>query len=388
MTARTLARLCTFAALLCGTTFVNATGISFVDGCGRSLGASITGGPPDPLSVDSSGNVGISGFSTTTYMAGFGVCDNPPSDGKSMCVLSASQTKVPTNTPVTLWAKCSYATSSVAWSSPAGGPTVTTNGLGATVTFPSPGSYTYWVTGSDSTGPGHPSAPVTILVGAPGTDKPNCQLSVSPQSILQGQTSTLRVTCQPEATSYAWDAAEAGAPAAPSIDTGTLTFNSFGAFTYKVAGQNAQGLGPKTGATIAVTSTLGCNPGPVTYDLVAPAPGTLSSDYATNGGVVYAFNFTLAAGGQTTFEQYTTNSPSYFAPQMQWSVSPCKGDFSVTAAHCNITQIKYGNMVVSTTSGVGWCVIQPGMTYYLNMKQTACSPSGPAGCGIDLYRPN
>lgn len=395
MTVRAIARASAVAVILCAAvTAAHATGLNFIDKCGRSVGGSTDGSPADPLTVDSAGNVMITNYMASVYQAGEGQCDQPASDGTPVCTLSASQTKVPVGTPVTLFAKCSFGTASLSWIGPATGPSPPPAGsIEGTITFNAPGVYSYGVNGTNSAGAaGHPSAPLAIQVGTPGTDAPQCQVSVSPQSILQGGTANLRVVCQPEATSYQWDTAEAGAPAAPASTAPFATlgpFNSFGAFTYKVAGTNAQGTGPKTGTTIAVASTLGCNPGPVNTNLgTSPPVGTVTQDLPTNGAVVIMTSFVLAAGTQATFEQYqAAASGSYFAPQMKWSVSPCQGDFAA-AGTCNLAQSKFGNMVMSTVPQTGACIVQPGVTYYLNMKQTTCSPSGPAGCAFALFRIN
>lgn len=385
------------AVLLLAPLFAQAAGLTITDSCQSSVSGSAASTSPDPLVSDGSGNVSVTGFSGASYSAGVGQCDPLPADGKPVCTLSASQAKVATGATVTLFAKCTASTGSLTWSVPVGGPAPATNpgtARAVALSFPSPGSYTYNVTGTSTTGvAGVTSAPVTILVGTAGTDTPKCQVSLSPSSILQNGTTNVQIACQPEATSYAWDAADTGAPAPPAPTKASATlgpFASYGVFTYKVAGLNAAGTGPKTAAMVSVTNSMGCNPGPVNYSVAAPPVGAISQDFVTNGGAVIAMSFTLPSG-QTSFNMYQDSAyTTYWIPTMQWSISKCPGDFTSSTGQCNTSVGSNGRTTVTTNIAYAnsYCYIPPdGATRYLNMRQTGCNP-GPGGCGMSIWHSN
>jgi hypothetical protein len=259
-----------FVALIALLGNAGAVTLNIADSCGTSVSGTPTGGGGSPVTVDGSGNIAAVGFSGgSSYIAGLGQCDPVPADGKPVCTLSASKTRIDKGAQVTLFARCTAETDSFTWlgatqaPSPSPNPSTTRS---VSLTFPEAGAYTYAVQGARLGVAGNPSGPITVLVGNV-SDMPTCSLSISPNAGPYGRVSTARVVCQPEATSYAWQAAEAGAPGAPTGASGDLAFTNFGTFTYKVAGVNAAGTGPTTSSTVSIRN-------PIEFRSVATRSGT------------------------------------------------------------------------------------------------------------------
>lgn len=368
-----------------------AAGLTVTDPCAKSLSGTATSTSPDPVSVDSSGNIGVVGFTSGTYAAGVGQCDALPADGKPVCTLSASATRLAKGASATLYARCSASTNQYTWNAPPDGPVPspnpgTTNSV--SLNFPNAGAYTYSVAGTSSAGPtGLVSTPITILVGD-ASDVPTCVLTISPVSIDQGKTANARVVCHPEAATLTWDAAEPGAPApAAGASAATLLFGGAGTFTYKVLGAKSTGeLGPKASATITVKVVPGsCTPGPVTVDYSANpfVAGSYSGDVTFYQGWVVTWSFTAPATGIADFYG---NFNSYYwpmPPSELWSISRCKGDFPAGPCTAALGS-NYPGTSATTYQGYPpqyYCVITPGVTYYLNIKAVTC-PSPPCGMGI------
>ena len=365
-------------------------GITVSDTCGKLISGGVSSGDP-AVSVGSDGAVSVAGFAGA-YTAGVGQCDALPADGKPVCTLSASATKLVKNASATLYVRCSASTTQFTWNGPAGGPLPapnpgTTNAV--SLTFPNAGAYTYSVAGTSAGVTGFPSTPVTILVGD-ASDVPACTLTISPASITEGGTANARVVCNPEAASYTWDAAEAGAPAQPgNVGAATLTFGTAGTYTYKVLGARSTGeLGPKASATVTVKVLPGsCTNGPVTLDYSGTPlmPAVETGDITFYQGYVAAWSFTSASSPTIDFSG-TTNSYYWPMPTSTWSISRCKGDFNVTGPCIAAGFGNYPGMSATTNPAAppgSYCVLSPGITYYLNIKATACS-SPP--CGMKVYR--
>lgn len=260
------ALISSFAALAAPLAFLehaHAVTLTVNDQCGGSISGTPTVASGNPVTVDSSGNITAQGLSgSPPYIAGFGQCDALPADGKPVCTISASKTKVGRNTPVTLYAKCTQNAGTAltyTWYGPAGTglPAPDSSPNSATVTITNAGVFSYSVTAKSSGVAGRTSAPVTVLVGD-ATDKPSCTLAITPQSMNVHDTAIAQVTCQPAATSFAWDATPAFGPTPPGspTDAGNLTFDAPGSFPYFVSGTNAAGTGAKATAQVYVQSNL------------------------------------------------------------------------------------------------------------------------------------
>lgn len=247
------------ALAISGTAY--AAGLSLQDACDRKTAGTAQKSDPNAatLSADPSGTVAITDYSGSYAVVGD--CEVTPSKAP-VCAISASNTKVAKGSTVTLFAKCTAPTDSLTWNIPVGTPSLsasTVTAFAKTVTLTDAGAYAYTVKGtSTANGAGATSAPVTVLVGNDVVDKPSCILTLSPASIPITQSATASAVCHPEATSYVWDAAETNAPASPSSATplANLTFNTVGSYTYKIAGVNSAGTGPKASATITVGTAV------------------------------------------------------------------------------------------------------------------------------------
>lgn len=259
-----IASFVTLAAIAANLDTAQAATLTVNDVCGGTLAGTPSSGTGDPVTVDSSGNITAQGFAGSgSYTAGFGQCDPLPADGKPICTLSASNTKVIRNTAVTLYARCTQDPGNpltYTFFGPQQGPDLPAPDGSAnaiSLTFDTPGAYSYTVTAKRLGNSGKQSTPVTILVGDT-TDKPSCALTMSPSSINVHETGTVQVSCQPEATSFTWDPPAATAPTPPvsPADVADLTFDSVGTFGYAVAGANAAGIGAKSFASINVAGNL------------------------------------------------------------------------------------------------------------------------------------
>ena len=299
------AALAAFLPLVLGSASALAAGVSVSDGCATLSGSA--SGASDPVTVNDQGTIAVTGFSGG-YTAGIGACDPLPADGKPVCTLSASNTKVTTGGAVTLYARCTAGTGTYNWNGSAGSPVLPANpssNKAISLTFSNPGSYTYTVTGISTSGTtGVKSTPLTILVGG-ATDAPTCALTVAPALVQLSGSATATVSCHPEATSYVWAPPEPLSPAFTG-DASTQSFFNAGTFTYDVQGSNAQGTGPVASASVTVyegsvvpgrprlraASTYAWSSGNITIPFPA---GTTSTDtlvlYVTTYG-----NYSLPAG--------------------------------------------------------------------------------------------
>jgi hypothetical protein len=137
---------------------------------------------------------------------------------------------------------------------------------------------------------------------------------------------------------------------------------------------------------IVVNPDPSCTPGPVNLDYsgIPLAPNTSTGDIPAPQGWTITFAFTANPGAQSSFrESYN----SWYAPQparMEWSVSKCKGDFTGTGVCYPGMQYTNGGMDVVGFSYPWMCEVQPGITYYLNLRVNTCS-SGSCGFKIDRW---
>lgn len=369
------------------------------DGCGTSNIGTLTG----TLSADSNGNVTVQGFNNNKWMAGQGSCETALAAGAApRCSLIVSETNAEPNVPVTFHARCrtpaGAPVTSYTWIGPQGGPALPANASTSnnfTLSFPSKGAYSYVVQGTNANGMGPTSTPATVLVGNPAvtTDGPTCNAVFSPATIIQHQTSQFLVSCQPGGTSIAWDAPDANAPAGSGF-LPVLTFPAPGVFTYKVRVANASGTyGPKIGATINVISDGSCVPGPVVAQYTIPGSYTYSSDATAGPNQVVAFSLSVAS---TSYAQvYLQNHSAYttytYPNAGVIAISKCPGDFNVPTACQSTLYSSWSTMLPATNSAYstyGYCNLDPGVAYYINVKPTDCSNSPTGLCGFKIYRGN
>jgi plastocyanin len=378
------------ATLPCASLAVNLT---INDTCSSSVTGSLAG--TASLAADPSGNVTVNGFGGAGFSMGIGQCESAAANERPKCVLIASPNAVEPGGTVTFYAKCRTPSTinSYVWAGPtipaAPGP-----GPSSTfaATFANPGVYSYSVAGTNANGTGNTSPQVNVLVApaASATIGPACTVTWSPNLIVQNTPSNYKVSCQPEASSYTWDAPETGAPAASGV-SGTLTFPAPGAFTYKVRGNNAQGgVGPKASATVNVTSDGSCVPGPYYAEL--PAPLGFSQDAQMPPNYVIAWSFSVAPGDYASLALQNHTQYNYFTFPNRGTIaiSKCRGDFNVPPA-CTTgffswgwSQTLPGNGSANTTAGS--CSLDPNTTYYLNVKPTDCANSPVGQCGFRIYR--
>lgn len=372
----------------------SATNVTINDTCGSSLAGSITGA--GNLAVDPAGNLTVNGFGSAPFSIGVGQCATAAPTDKPKCTLIATPSAIEPGGTVTFVARCitASAITGYTWSGPTTPALPANSGsVGSfSVTFPGPGAFGYTVSASNANGAGIASAPATVLVGAStgATIGPACAVTLSPNAIIQNQSSNIKVSCQPDAVSgYSWDAPDTGAPAAAGAG-GTLTFNAPGYFTYKVRGVNAAGPGPKASATVTVVSDGSCVPGP--YIAEVPLPLGYSPDAAVFPGNTVAWSFTVTgAYAYFTFQYHSAYNYYWFPNAGQVAVSKCRGDFNVPAA-CQGFVGQYWSQMFPAAGGPyasgSSCNLDPGVTYYLNIKPTACDGSPSGQCGYRVYRYN
>jgi uncharacterized repeat protein (TIGR01451 family) len=312
------------------------------------------------LSVDQNGNVTVNpgtGASAPGYVALFGCDPTPPA--VPSCSLSASRTSLSPGGTTTLFAKCSSNASSYSWNGPSDSPQPVPPPQSGTfsfpVTFPTSGAFTYSVAASNSTGQGPVSNQLTILVGD-NTVTPKCTLTASPTTLNQNAKSRLQVTCNPVATGYSW-VSEPGAP--PMTGSGAeLTFQTAGAFTYKVQGVNAVGTGPV--ATAAVTVAAVISP---------PGVSKAFSPTSPNAGVAVTLTITLtnsnaspitAASLTDTYPSGLVNAPTPAA------TTTCTGGTASATAGGSSLSLSGATIPANGSCTVRATVVASASGYYVN----------------------
>ncbi len=323
-----------------------AFNVTVTDTCGNSLaGSGVT------TSVGSNGDVTLSGV-TAPYAALLG-CESP-APATPQCSLSASQTLVGTNVPVTLVAKCSNATS-WSWASPPNTPVIPT-GRSVTMQFPNPGAYTYSVSGNSGVF-GPRSNQLTILVGDAGTP-PVCTLTASPTSIFLNGTSRLQVVCNPTQSSHVWTGGGGGAALPASGDPGgLLTFTNPGTVVFQVQGVGPGGTGPLATAAVTVGSSLSASASLTPASIGTSAPSLFTVTISNQNGVAasgvaftatYPANLVNAsrAGGSTTCTNGTVTAANN-GTSLALSGASLGAGASCTVT-VNVTSAVVGTFSVST----------------------------------------
>ena len=392
MTTRTIAAALFCAAATLFASAAHAFTVNIDDGCGVPVS-----GSQNTMTVDANGNVTLPGFAASTWVAGLGSCDPPlASPWPPRCTLTASNTMVEPNVPVTFHARCrtpsgAPLTGNFTWTGPVG--YATFPGDHATrahlpVTFTATGTYTVTMQAHNAYGWGPPAPPVTVVVGA-ANDPPSCTAMFSPNVITQNQASRFIVSCQPAGANMEWEAAPAGAPA-PSGWMPVLTFPAPGIYTYKMRVQNAAGVwGPKVAATINVISDGSCVPGPYVSEYVMPVGYSQESVIYPNQANVYSFS--VASGGIVQMSPYyhTAYTTYTFPNAGQLAISKCRGDFNVPAQCTGLLSVYWTGQFPATNSPyatASTCNLEPGVQYFVNIKPTDCSNSPYGLCGFRMYR--
>jgi C1A family cysteine protease len=309
------------------------------------------------------------------------------------CTLNSSATSIVAGASATLTASCSPAATSYTW---------TNSGFSSSVSSGkvTPASTTtYSVKGSNASGSGN-TASVTVAVSAP-TPPPTCTLSASATSVMAGDAVTLKASCSPDATSYAWtNTGFAANVASGSVAPTTTT-------TYSVSGANSTGKGNvasvqvtvnsvarpvcslsasptsiKAGATSALTAT--CIPAATSYkwgntNFAASAAGgnvapTTTTTYSVSGinagGTGDAVNATVTVTNSKPLTPSQLITPSgtivTTTPAYSWSASA-----GATNYYLHIVNRTTGKVVLSwhftpvslgCGAGTGTCTIKPGAT--------------------------
>lgn len=196
----------------------------------------------------------------------------------------------------------------------------------------------------------------------------------------------------PNAT-VAFAAPESGASAVLSATTATTSANGSASVTATANATDgpyfvtASAAGAANVANFKLTNT-GCSGTGYTYESAAlTGPNTWGPDMTFADGTVATFRFTVPTGGAGRMRiMHHTAYTTYPLPDtVVMSISTCKGDFNVSSA-CTMTSGQYVEVPFSTTGAGGACVVQPGETYYMNIKQTACYYGSSGVCGLRGYR--
>jgi hypothetical protein len=168
----------------------------------------------------------------------------------------------------------------------------------------------------------------------------------------------------------------------------TATANSTEGAYYVTAG--AAGISNVVNFTLTNTASLGCTPGSYAYESAAlTGPNTWGPDMTFVNGMAATFSFTVPAGasGRMQIQQHTAYTTYPLPDNTVMTISRCKGDFNVTG-NCVATGGQYVEVPFATT-GTPWaCAVEPGVTYYMNIKQTACYYGSDGVCGLRGFRSN
>ena len=289
----------------------------------------------------SGGNIATPSFTTTYSVAG----QNASGSGVTASVtwtVSGSGQPAPTPTPsgppvcaltafpsfgntLQLQANCSPAATSYTWSANTGFASTVSGGNVATPSV----TTTYTVTGQNASGSDAPRDYTwTVDVATP-----NCTLTATPSAIAPGDTSVLKATCNPVASSYTWTGQGC---TGNTTDTCTVTPTTTTSFT--VQGQNVSGAGNSAPATVTIsapTCTLAATPSAI-------APGNTSILKATCSPVASSYTWTGqgCVGNLTNTCTVTPAATTSYTVQGANSVgngNTATASVTVSAPQCTLT---------------------------------------------------
>lgn len=121
-------------------------------------------------------------------------------------------------------------------------------------------------------------------------------------------------------------------------------------------------------------------------------PGLKFFNFRRNQALSFRFTGKQGQMGMAAIGASTRKGNGYKVKAI--TVSECPGDFDVTASSCKVLGVE-GSVYFKfdSTKAAGFCQLQPGKTYYVNVrnwdertKQDTCSPNELCGFSINTVR--
>jgi hypothetical protein len=296
--------------------------------------------------------------------------------GTAQCTLSASPTPVAPGGSVTLSKSAACPADSVL-SDTAGGQSNIANPvfIPATAT----GTRTFYVV---SNGQQQASTTVTISGGNSGT-APTCGAVSGPSSVAVSASASFSITCQ-NATSYSWSAGSlliagaanstaisATAPGSAGNTTVQVTVCGTPATNCVTQSLPVTITGGSNGGQCPAVAGTRTNPGFVEGQTMWDNPGSYDKGQLSGGQIgVYPFVASAQRWARTLSVDANTESGGYNPRDV--AISTCPGDFSATVpSGC----ASYGRSlnVIYSGSNPGYCPLEPGKQYYINVRSTSTS---------------
>jgi hypothetical protein len=165
-----------------------------------------------------------------------------------------------------------------------------------------------------------------------------------------------------------------------------------GTYHFSVIATNTAGTAPSAAGILTVNpppaggGTPGCATGPTS----AVFAGSFSGDHPTiNVGSFASYVLPTFPAANNTYMNFTAveSNNTISGLRIEYTVSPCVGDFSSTSipAFCTAFGTANSGIVLNafegntaTTNGVSVCVLQPNTQYYLNVR--TAKPDGTNSC--------
>jgi hypothetical protein len=222
--------------------------------------------------------------------------------------------------------------------------------------------------------------------GGSNPTAPSCTVPTVSLTIPAGATTissaTIGAACSGNPTAFAWTNTD-GAAGFTNLTAASVTGGPLAAGTYhfSVIATNGAGPSPIATGTLIVNAaatgggTSGCPTTPVNAVFTGTMGGSGVTAIQAGGFASYALpQFTAANNSYQLFTAVESNSTSFALP-IEYTVSPCVGDFTSMPAVCS----KFGTSNsgismyafegdTSTTNGAGVCVMQPNTQYFLNLR--------------------
>ena len=319
------------------------------------------------------------------------MCSPGTASGPPSCTLVSSDPAPIVGSSVTLTALCDASTTAYVWTGCA------STGSTCTATSASAGFQIYAVTGVNALGPGAPASVGVVWSELP--PPPACNVSVTTDSDhpVVGSLALLTASCGGNPTAYQWTGCSSSSETC--LVRGTIP----GAQTYSVVASNAGGAGAPATGTVNWQSSASPPPGFCSQypSFLLSAVDWASIDvytspyidlpaFAWNGVWVIRFTVDPSAvrgnGGRLTVSEFAGPSTSR---DSTLSTLPC--DFRPTdpsgvngpLSRSNGTTTTNSFVIGSSTGGTPG--LQPGQTYYLNVRNFTIE-NGTISCTQALQR--
>jgi hypothetical protein len=319
------------------------------------------------------------------------MCSPGTAAGPPSCNLATSDPAPIVGSSVILTALCDGNATGYAWTG------CTSTGSTCTASSPTSGLRTYTVVGTNAVGPSAPASVNVFWSELPPPPVCNVSATTNSDRPVAGSLAMLTASCGGNPTSYQWSGCSSGAATCLVRATGP------GAQTYTLVASNAGGAGAPASATVNWQASASPPPGlcgqypSILYSDVDWAPVDVYSSayldlpaFAWNG--VWVVKFTVDpnavrgnagrlsvsefAGPSTSRDSTLSSVPCDFRPTDPSGVS---GPLSRSNGSTTTNNFVIGSSASGTPG------LQPGQTYYLNVRNFTIE-NGTISCPAELQR--